>query len=350
MYPITTRQLSLAMLAAFVLMAMVTSSAIAEVPQVISYQGRLLGSGGSPVPDGPQLIQFIIYDDSTGGSALWTSGFHSTSVEDGLFSVLLGASPHPPLPDNLFGGDFFSPDTARWLGIQVGVDPEISPRTKFTSSAYAYQALRADTAEAAYSVIGQNIGTNNLIDGAVTSEKLAPGVASRVGLLHTSFGTTSTTSTSPVTMQSFFVDAPGPGKLLLIASGQFYMNLDAASSSSLTASTELGLCDSPDTDDITSCGESYYLTYFQDADNASFTNVTKFFTITRYFDIGSAGIHTFYLNGNTSHPSYTLNLYGDIRYSAVWAPEEIDLLLPLKSDGTAPVEPAPSTDQNQQDN
>lgn len=333
----------------YAVLAILLSAAMAtaEVPQVISYQGRLLDSGGNPVTDGPQLMQFIIYDAPAGGTALWTSGFHSTSVEDGLFSVLLGASPHPPLPHDLFGGDFFSPDTARWLGITVGVDPEITPRTKFTAQAYAYQSLRADTAEAAWSVIGQNIGTSNLIDESVTVDKLAPGVAARVGLLHTGFGTTSTTSTSPTTMQSILVEAPAAGKLLLIASGQVYLNMDAPTSSSLTAYGQLGLCDAFDDGSIAACGESYYPIYFQDADNAGPSNETKYFTITRYFDIPSAGLYTYFLNGATSNSSYPFNLYGDIRYSAIWAPEEIGVFLPLKADGTEPVEPEGSPDQSQ---
>jgi len=322
-------------------------AAVAEVPQVISYQGRLLDSGGSPVADGPQLLQFIIYDAPAGGTALWTSGFHPTNVEDGLFSVLLGASPHPPLPDDLFGGDFFSPDTARWLGITVGVDPEITPRTKLTAEAYAYQALRADTARVAWSVIGEVVGTNNLVDSSVTTEKLAPGVASRVGLLHTYFGTTSVTTTSPTTMQSLLVEAPAAGKLLLIASGQVYLNMDAASTTSLTNYGVLGLCDSPATSDPNACGETYLPLWFQDADNANTANETKYFTITRYFDITSPGLHTFYLNGATSNPSYSFILFGDVRYAAIWAPEELGVFLPLSPDGTEPVEPEATSDPQQ---
>ena len=216
----------------------------AEVPQVIPYQGRLLDSGGNPVGDGPQLVQFVIYDAAVGGVDLWTSGFHSVMVSDGLFSTLLGAAPHPALPDNLFGGDFFAADTSRWLGITVGVDPEIAPRTRFTSAAYAYQALRADTAEAAWDVIGQAIGTDNLSNEAVTVQKLAPGVATSVGQITRNIGG-SFVSTAPTTIAAFTATAPSAGKLVVIASGQFYMNIDATTTAAIASSVNLGLCELP---------------------------------------------------------------------------------------------------------
>jgi hypothetical protein len=70
---------------------------------------------------------------------LWNSGIQSVTVTGGLFNYDLG-SDTPNLPDDIFT------DTARWLGITVGGDPEISPRAKINSEAFAYQALRADSA------------------------------------------------------------------------------------------------------------------------------------------------------------------------------------------------------------
>lgn len=116
--------------------------AVAEVPQLVTYQGRLLDSGGSPVADGPYLIRFQIYDDPTAGTLKWTSNIRQIDVADGLFSYSLGdtvALPH----------DLFANDTALWIGVKVGVDPEISPRARMTSYGFAYQALRADSASTA---------------------------------------------------------------------------------------------------------------------------------------------------------------------------------------------------------
>ncbi len=108
----------------------------AEVPQLINYQGRLTDSNDDPVNDTVPII-FIIYDAV--GDAIWEEGHDGVIVTNGLFNVLLGS--YANLPDDCFSGD-----TTRWLGIRVGDDEELQPRTRFTTAPYAYHALRADTA------------------------------------------------------------------------------------------------------------------------------------------------------------------------------------------------------------
>jgi len=121
---------------------------VADVPNVASYQGRLTDNAGDPVADGAYLVKFSIYDAAAGGTELWTSNFQNVTTEDGLFTYDLGSN--VPLPDDLFT------DAERWLGITVGVDPEITPRTRLTSQAYAHHALRADTADVALSGVGMS--------------------------------------------------------------------------------------------------------------------------------------------------------------------------------------------------
>ncbi len=116
------------------------NSLLATVPQLISHQGRLTDGAGTPVADGPYLIKFTIYDAPVGGSVLWNAGFQSVTVVDGLFTYVLGAD--VAFPDGLFSGG-----TDRWLGITVGVDPEIVPRTQVLASAYALHSQRADTTD-----------------------------------------------------------------------------------------------------------------------------------------------------------------------------------------------------------
>jgi len=126
--------------------------ALAEVPQMINYQGRLTETDGTPV-DGPQLIKFKIYGSAAGNDSLWSSGFQTVQVDSGLFEYQLGASVQ--LPD-----DLFETDTARYLGITIGVDPEISPRVRMITAPYAYQALRSDSADFATSAALANNATN----------------------------------------------------------------------------------------------------------------------------------------------------------------------------------------------
>jgi len=64
-----------------------------------------------------------------------------------LFTFQIGTG--TTLPENLF-----STDTTRYLGITVGVDAEISPRTRITSVGYAYHAKTANTADYATQAAG----------------------------------------------------------------------------------------------------------------------------------------------------------------------------------------------------
>ncbi len=116
-----------------------TATLLADVPLMLSHQGRLTDGAGDPVADGPYLIKFTIYDDEVAGVALWNSGFQNIQVTDGLFSYLLGSN--VAFPNGLFSGV-----GERWLGVTVGVDPEIVPRSRIVSTAYSLQAQRADTA------------------------------------------------------------------------------------------------------------------------------------------------------------------------------------------------------------
>ncbi len=132
-----------------ILLALAATIAHADVPQVVTIQGRLTDTAGVVIPTGPQLVRFNIYSDSVGGTSIWSSAIRQINVVDGLFSYNLGDT--VALPDNLFD------DTARWLGIKVGVDPEMTPRIKLTSGTYTYRALRADTAARADEVHWNNI-------------------------------------------------------------------------------------------------------------------------------------------------------------------------------------------------
>jgi len=113
------------------------SLVFAGIPHLINYQGMLTGSDGkTPVANGNYTILFSIYNTSSGGSSLW-SHTYNVSVTNGLFNAILGDS---GAPINI------AFDTTYWLGIKVGADPELSPRTRLTSVGYAYRAGVADSA------------------------------------------------------------------------------------------------------------------------------------------------------------------------------------------------------------
>ena len=118
----------------------VNAVTLPSAPRLINYQGRLTDAAGTPLPDGAKSVRFIIWNDPTltaPGNEVWNSGPVAVTTTSGLFSVLLGASPQPALtPDLLM-------DTMRWMGITVGADPELSPRTRLVAVPYAFNAQNA---------------------------------------------------------------------------------------------------------------------------------------------------------------------------------------------------------------
>jgi hypothetical protein len=113
------------------------SSFAITIPQLVSYQGKLTDTMGVPVPNGSYSTRFALYTQASGGSPFWQET-QNVSTEDGLFAVLLGSVtpvPYVPEPGNLY------------LGMKVGSDPEMIPRVRIVSAAYAYLSRKADTAD-----------------------------------------------------------------------------------------------------------------------------------------------------------------------------------------------------------
>ena len=103
----------------------------AQAQQVISYQGRLYGSGGLPVTDSTYAVAFALYTDSVAGSMVWQEAA-AVTTRNGLFDHLLGSQ------TDLYASLFqqHSP-----LFLQLTVEGEaITPRTRMTAAAAAMVA------------------------------------------------------------------------------------------------------------------------------------------------------------------------------------------------------------------
>jgi len=118
------------------------------VPELINYQGELMDSAGNPL-NGTVSIVFKICNQQTGGTTLWQETHNTVQVREGIFSVLLGSV--TPFPATLFEGD------PRWLGIKVGSDAEMTPRSRIASVGYAIRAEKA--AEAATATYAATAGS-----------------------------------------------------------------------------------------------------------------------------------------------------------------------------------------------
>ncbi len=126
------------LLVLFLLFALVfpLDAARGAMPKTMSYQGVLRRSNGNVVPDGNYQLTFRLYDSETSGTALWSEA-QTVPVEDGMFSVILGSVASIDLPF----------DVPYWLGIQVALEPELSPRMELAGSPYAFRASVADSIE-----------------------------------------------------------------------------------------------------------------------------------------------------------------------------------------------------------
>ncbi|MEN9979677.1 MAG: hypothetical protein ABIK38_04960, partial [candidate division WOR-3 bacterium] len=103
------------------------------IPRLLSYQGKLTDTLGNPVPDGYYQLTFRLYSQETGGTPLWVEP-QTIPVKNGIFSTLLGSVvPIPALPD----------EGTLYLSLQVGLAPELSPRLRIGSAAYAFLAERS---------------------------------------------------------------------------------------------------------------------------------------------------------------------------------------------------------------
>jgi hypothetical protein len=102
---------------------------LADVPQMLDYQGVLTESDGSAASDGIYNMTFKLYNVPTEGSALWEET-NTVAVSKGIFNVTLGGLSPLDLPF----------DEQYWLGISVEGEAELSPRVQLATSAYSLNA------------------------------------------------------------------------------------------------------------------------------------------------------------------------------------------------------------------
>jgi len=95
--------------------------------------------------DGPNIgvvaLKFVVYDASSGGTALWQEIQNVQIDNGGRYEVMLGASTSDGIPI-----DIFTAGAPRWLGIQmVRPGTEEEPRILMVSVPYAMEAADAQT-------------------------------------------------------------------------------------------------------------------------------------------------------------------------------------------------------------
>ena len=110
------------------------AGAVAAVPRLIKFSGRVLDARGEPLGSVAVRLTFAVYEAQAGGAALWAETQMVELDEQGRYAVLLGATRSDGLPVELFPAG-----KARWLGVQVeGRDEDA--RVLLVSVPYALKA------------------------------------------------------------------------------------------------------------------------------------------------------------------------------------------------------------------
>lgn len=155
---------------------------------LINYQGRLTNSEGKPVADGNHKLVFKIYNQKTGGSALWNE-WQTLNTQNGIFSTQLG------IDNDLASLPF---DETYYLGVTVDDGDELSPRTRLTTVPYAQRAHTVDDS----SITTQKLAQSGAVTGDVlkwNGDEWQPDAVSSKGETSSGWSLTGNTGTSPDT-------------------------------------------------------------------------------------------------------------------------------------------------------
>ena len=145
----------------------------------LNYQASLTDNDKIPI-NGKINMQFSIYNTETEGEPLWNESINDLPVINGILSVIIGEK--NGIPDSMIK-DY----DALFLGIQVGDDAEMTPRSQLfpvpesieakhsISSDYSIKAQTVDMyAITADSIADHAVTTTKLADSSVIGEKIAP--------------------------------------------------------------------------------------------------------------------------------------------------------------------------------
>jgi len=103
-------------------------------PRILSFQGRLTDDNDNPI-DSLTALRFAIYDDeiATGAALLWQEIDSVDPDADGIFNIYLGQNTAIP-------ATLFTENASLWLGVTVETTPELEPRQRIATVAYAANA------------------------------------------------------------------------------------------------------------------------------------------------------------------------------------------------------------------
>lgn len=151
----------------FLITIVISSAAVAQAPDLLSFQGYVTDSVGTPINHPGIPIRFRLTDVS---APVWLETQPSVKIVDGVFNVRLGSV--VPLDTVRFNKPLL-------LRIKVGSDPEIQPHTSLAAAAYAkalpglYTFYQENGDRKSYNVVGG--AANNVVGAGVTGATIGGG-------------------------------------------------------------------------------------------------------------------------------------------------------------------------------
>jgi hypothetical protein len=158
-------KLIIRLLAVVTMLGWCGTTALAQSPSTIFYQGRLTNAAGDPITL-QQEVTFTIYPSSSSPLVLWQETMLISPDAQGVFTTTLGTV--TTLTNSIFNG------LTRYLALKVGTDSEMLPRQVLTSVPYAINATNLPNGSVTSDKIATGaVVTEALADEAVTTEKVA---------------------------------------------------------------------------------------------------------------------------------------------------------------------------------
>ena len=268
------------------------SYVFADVPQMINYQGKLTTASGGCLNDTVQMT-FTIYADSLGVSDEWSETQAEVVVKEGIFNVLLGSV--DTIPSAVFDGNI------KYLGVQVGADPEMTPLKPMVSVPYAFRT-----------------GSVQSLD--IVNE---PGVAAFSGPYYLFLDALTYTVICSLT-----INCPAEGYVMAVAHGR----LGAFHTQDTHSYAIVGISDVP-----TSLPGNQDLDFHVDSAAATGKYFIPF-GMTSMFEAPSAGAYTYYYLGYEFSGDITV---ADMQFNLVYFPTAYGTVDPVPPPVSAPDDDGP---------
>jgi hypothetical protein len=136
---------------------------------LVAFQGRLTASNGAPLT-GAYAFVVRLYTVPTGGEAVFAETLAATAVDNGVYSLVVGAAPERGTLSEALSNDDV------WMELEVAGET-LAPRVRITSAPFAARARTADAAGDARTVGGYSAealrDASNLNAGTVSTDRFS---------------------------------------------------------------------------------------------------------------------------------------------------------------------------------